>query len=350
MMSSNSKRPIVIWLFTGCFLVFAMVIIGGITRLTGSGLSITTWNLVMGAIPPLNHNNWLDAFHQYQQSPQFKIVNSDMTLDQFKHIFFWEYFHRLMGRVVFLWFFIPFAGMLYLKISKRKELPQIFIPTLIICALIGLQGLLGWYMVASGLVDVPAVSHYWLAAHLICAFITFGYILWVALGLIYNNEDKLQADMPFKKISLVIMITAVIQIIYGAFVAGLHAGKIYNTWPKMGADWFPDTIVFYQPFISNFFENRIGVQFVHRYIALVLVCLGLILFFRFRKHPFPSIKGSVLFFLCALGLQFTLGVLTLIYAAPITLAVFHQIGGFVLFTSAVILLHRAVKPESSGVH
>jgi heme a synthase len=343
-MNTNKYRPVIIWLFTGCFLVFAMVIIGGITRLTGSGLSITEWNVIMGSIPPLNHQDWVIAFEKYRLTPQFRIMNSGMSLEEFKSIFFWEYLHRLIGRIIGIVFIIPF---LYF-ILKNMLNPWLTRQLIIIFLLGGFQGFLGWYMVASGLVDIPAVSHYRLAAHLITAFLTYGYILWVALTLIYGQRANIKTEneaKPFKSLSVTILSITVLQIIYGAFVAGLKMGKGYNTWPKMGSEWFPESI-FAHPTWKTFLQDW-GVQFVHRYIALILVVMGVILYARFRKYPDASLKGSVIFFLCALAMQFTLGVFTLLYAAPVTLAVFHQMGGFVLLTSVIILVHRAVKPEYS---
>jgi heme a synthase len=341
-MKTNKYRPVIIWLFTGCFLVFAMVIIGGITRLTGSGLSITEWNVIMGSIPPLNHHDWVIAFEKYKLTPQFRIMNSTMNLQEFKSIFFWEYLHRLIGRIIGIVFLIPFLFFIWKKMLN----PWLTRQLIIIFLLGGVQGFLGWYMVASGLVDIPAVSHYRLAAHLITAFLTYGYILWVAMTLIFANHPpsaKQSDHKPFKTLSITILSITVLQIIYGAFVAGLKMGKGYNTWPKMGTEWFPESI-FVHPTWRTFLQDW-GVQFVHRYIALVLVAMGAILYTRYRKYPDPNLMAPVTFFLCALVLQFTLGVFTLLYAAPVTLAVFHQIGGFVLLTTTIILVHRSVKPE-----
>ena len=315
-----------------------MVILGGITRLTGSGLSITEWDVIMGTVPPLSQDDWNIAFDKYKQSPQFQKVNTGMDVEQFKSIFYWEYFHRLVGRLLGVVFIIPFLYFLFRKMLD----PPLIRKLLIILFLGALQGFLGWYMVASGLVNRPSVSHYRLALHLIMAFITFGYTLWVALDLIYQNKEGSQRPVSslFRNLTIVIAILVVIQIIYGAFTAGLHGGKVYNTFPKMGDEWFPSTIVAMSPLWTNFFENFIGVQFVHRYIGTLLVILGFILVYIYRKNPTPALYAPVWFFILALVIQFTLGVSTLLYAAPITLAALHQIGGFVLFTSVVILFNR----------
>ena len=339
MQTHSNNKPIIIWLFAGCFLIFSMVILGGITRLTGSGLSITEWDVIMGAVPPLNQADWNTAFDKYKQSPQYQKVNSGMDVEQFKSIFYWEYFHRLVGRLLGVVFIIPFLYFLF-----KKMLSPPLIRKLIVILLLGaLQGFLGWYMVASGLVNRPSVSHYRLALHLITAFITFGYTLWVALDLIYQDKTNTPGDVSrvFKNLTTIIAIIVVIQIIYGAFTAGLHGGKVYNTFPKMGDEWFPSTILAFHPWWENFFENFIGVQFVHRYIGTLLVVLGFVLIYLYRKNPMPALSAPILFFILALVVQFTLGITTLLYAAPITLAALHQIGGFVLFTSVVILAHKS---------
>ena len=316
-----------------------MVIVGGITRLTGSGLSITEWNVIMGSIPPLNAHDWQIAFEKYKLSPQFQKVNFNMNIEEFKSIFWWEFIHRFIGRMIGIVFLVPFLYFLL-----KKKLNKSLIKKLVFVFLLGgLQGFIGWYMVASGLIDKPAVSHYRLATHLITAFITYGYILWVALDLIYEGKDNGRISKGFKNLSLVILLLVIVQIIYGAFVAGLHGGKVYNTWPMMGNEWFPNTILAMSPAWTNFFENYIGVQFVHRYIAIILVILGTIIFLRYRKEKTMGMEGAIWFFITALGVQFTLGVITLLYAAPITLSAIHQIGGFFLFTSVVFLYHRTIQ-------
>lgn len=335
MQNHSNRKPIIIWLFSGCFIIFAMVVLGGITRLTGSGLSITEWDVIIGAVPPLNQDDWNIAFDKYKQSPQYQKVNTGMDLEQFKSIFYWEYFHRLVGRLLGVVFIIPFLYFLF-----RKMLDPPLIRKLVIILLLGaLQGFLGWYMVASGLVNRPSVSHYRLALHLITAFVTFGYTLWVALDLIYQNKETNQEHVPpvFRKLTLAIASLVIIQIIYGAFMAGLGGGKIYNTFPKMGDEWFPST---FHPVFASFFDYPVGVQIVHRYIGTLLVILGFILIYVYRRNPVPYLFNTVSFFIIALVVQFTLGVTTLLYAAPIILAALHQIGGFVLFSSVVMLLHK----------
>ena len=314
-----------------------MVVVGGITRLTGSGLSITEWNVIMGSIPPLNQNDWSLVFEKYKASPQFQKVNFSMNLEEFKSIFWWEFIHRLIGRLIGMVFLIPFLYFLWKKRLSKSLIRQL----LVIFGLGALQGFIGWYMVSSGLIDKPAVSHYRLATHLITAFITYGYIFWVALSLIYQNDPSPKVSKQWSRRTAVLLGIVILQIVYGAFVAGLHAGKVYNTWPKMGEDWFPSTILAMQPAWVNFFENYIGVQFIHRYIALALLLMGLLLAYFYRTEKAFALKQALNFFLIALVIQFVLGVVTLLYAAPIALSAIHQIGGFFLFTSVIFFYFRA---------
>ena len=316
---------IVVWLLTGCLLIFLMVIIGGITRLTGSGLSITEWNVVMGTIPPINHQDWQIAFEKYQQSPQFQKVNFDMKLEDFKSIFLWEYIHRLLGRLIGLVFLIPF---LYFLITKKLE-KSLIRKLLLLFALGGLQGFLGWFMVKSGLVNNPHVSHYRLAIHLLMAFITFGLTFWIALGLIYPHASTQPSAPPkiIKTTSRVILLLVIVQIIYGAFVAGLHAGRIYNTFPKMGNEWIAEAVTALEPFWRNLTENLAGVQFVHRCIAWILIGSIFLLWLLARNtHLTSTQKKGINALLIIVILQFCLGVFTLFFAVPIILAVLHQVG------------------------
>src|SRR5436190_8910788 len=229
-MKETSNKPIILWLLSGCILIFLMVVIGGITRLTGSGLSITEWNVVMGAIPPLNDTQWNEAFDKYKAIPQFQKLNYSFSLDDFKKIFFWEYLHRLVGRLVGIVFLLPF---IYFLITKQLDKPMIR-KAIFLFALGGLQGFLGWFMVKSGLSERTSVSHYRLAIHLVAAFITFAFTLWYALELIYMNEKRNSLlRKNYSGITRFLFATVLLQVIYGAFVAGLHAGKFANTFPTM---------------------------------------------------------------------------------------------------------------------
>jgi cytochrome c oxidase assembly protein subunit 15 len=338
-MENQQNKSVVIWLLTGCLLIFLMVVIGGITRLTHSGLSMVDWNPIMGFIPPLNEADWNVAFEKYKLYPEYQLVNSHFTLEEFKSIFFWEYLHRVIGRVIGLVFIIPF---IYFLIRKRLSKKVIF-QSLILLAMGGLQGFIGWWMVKSGLVKDPDVSHYRLATHLITAFLTFAYTFWVALGLIY--EDKKTLD--FKGLRLVLYFifgATVIQIIYGAFVAGLNAGFVMNTFPKMGDQWINDSVTVLTPFWTNFVEGIGGVQFVHRYLAYVVVSLILYFAIACRKYELTiRQKIATKTMLYAVGVQFLLGVFTLLYAVPVWLGVVHQVGAFLLLASVVYALHSFKK-------
>jgi cytochrome c oxidase assembly protein subunit 15 len=316
-----------------------MVIIGGITRLTHSGLSITEWNLIMGTIPPLNDADWQDAFQKYQQTPEFQKINFDMPLEEFKYIFFWEFIHRFIGRMIGVVFLIPF---IYFVARKRFD-KEMMRKALFLFLLGGLQGVIGWYMVYSGLQNDPHVSHYRLAMHLITAFITFGFTLWFALDLIYpiNKEYSVHTkDNTLYKLTKIILGIVCVQIIYGAFVAGLHAGKVYTTFPKMGEEWIASAVNAMQPMWRNFTENLAGVQFIHRTIAWLLVTLtGMYWFISTRFDLSKRQRNAITILVCVLVYQFLLGVFTLIYSVPVTLGVLHQMGAFFLFTSVIYLMH-----------
>lgn len=342
----SARRTIILWLFSGCLLIFLMVVIGGITRLTGSGLSITEWNVIVGTIPPMNEYDWQIVFEKYQQSPQFQKVNFDMKIDEFKSIFLWEYFHRLVGRMIGLVFLIPFIYFLATKKLEKSLVKKL----LLLLALGALQGFLGWFMVKSGLVNDPHVSHYRLAIHLITAFITFGFTFWIALDLIYPASSH-SSSFPLwiKKITRLIMLLIISQIIYGAFVAGLHAGKVYNTFPKMGDEWMAQAVTSMDPFWKNFTENLAGVQFVHRCIAWLLVILIFSLWFFTRNIELTSAqRRGVNVLLIVTVFQFCLGIFTLLFAVPITLAVLHQVGAFALFAAALFLSHRIKRVEKGS--
>ena len=243
-----------------------MVVIGGITRLTGSGLSITEWKIVTGTLPPLSEEAWQKEFDGYKQIPQYKLINSDFTLSDFKQIYFWEYLHRLIGRIIGMVFLIPFLWLII-----KNKLPEGFIKKgLILLGLGGFQGVLGWFMVKSGLSENVHVSHYRLAAHLISAFTVFGFTFWYALEITpppAPSPKERGKHHLLRKISIILLSIVILQIIYGAFVAGLKAGYGYPTWPKMGDEWISGDITALTPIWTNFLEGHAGVQFIHRYLA-----------------------------------------------------------------------------------
>lgn len=332
--SNNEHKPIINWLLLGCLLIFLMVLIGGLTRLTNSGLSMVEWNMFMGSLPPMNQADWQETFDQYKQYPEYRLVNFDFSLDEFKKIFLWEYTHRFLGRLIGLVFIIPFLWFLF----RRKLWPSLTYKLLIILFLGGLQGFFGWYMVRSGLIKEPDVSHYRLAIHLITAFITFAYTFWVALGLIYPKNRNKQKKMRPWLWSLLIL--TIIQIIWGAFVAGLNAGKIYNTWPKMGDSWIAESVTAIDPFLHNFIEGLAGVQFIHRYVAYLVVFMVLMVYFKGRDLFLNSKqKKGLNFLILMVAIQFFIGVLTLINSVPILLGTLHQLGAFFLLAGVVYCLH-----------
>jgi len=333
-MKANPHKSVIRWLLTGCFLIFLMVVIGGITRLTESGLSMVDWNLFMGAIPPLSEQDWIETFNQYKQYPEYQKVNFHFSLEEFKSIFFWEYLHRLIGRLIGLVFIIPFIYFLV----KKKLSKSLIKECVIILFMGGFQGFLGWWMVKSGLVDNPDVSHYRLGIHLIAAFLTFAYTFWVALKLMYQNEER--ANVPFMRKGLIaLLVLTIVQIIYGAFVAGLNAGFVMNTWPKMGEQWIADSVTALEPLWTNFVDGIGGVQFVHRYLAFIVV--GLVLFLLLKANKYALNKrqlAGLKSILIVVFIQFMLGIFTLLYAVPIVLGVVHQIGAFLLLGVIIFAL------------
>ena len=336
----KKNKYVVYWLLTGCFLIFVMVLVGGITRLTHSGLSISDYKLIQGTIPPMNEQEWQEAFELYKQYPEYQKLNYHYGIEEFKDIYFWEWLHRVLGRFIGVVFILPF---LYFLATKKLDRPTIK-KCLILLFMGGFQGFLGWYMVKSGLVDRPDVSHYRLAAHLTTAFLTFAYSLWVALDLIYPERKEI--NKKIRNLVRVGLVALLLQIIWGAFVAGLDAGFIHNHWPLMSDGKLIHETVYIeqQPFIKNFIEGKSGVQFIHRYLAYIVVGFIALIWFRTRKIQRTSLQAKGLQTLLALVfLQFVLGVLTLVYAVPLWLGVAHQIGAFFLLASMTFTLHRFAK-------
>nr|WP_293301741.1 COX15/CtaA family protein [Allomuricauda sp.] len=334
------NKAVVYWLLTGCALIFVMVLVGGITRLTHSGLSISDYKLIHGTLPPMNEQEWQEAFDLYKQYPEYQKLNSHFDLEDFKDIYFWEWLHRFIGRFIGMVFIIPF---LYFLFTKKLDRPTIK-KCLILLFLGGFQGFLGWYMVKSGLVDHPDVSHFRLASHLTMAFLTFAFSLWVALDLIYPTKKEINRSIRnLIRIGYVILL---LQIIWGAFVAGLDAGFIHNHWPMMSEGKLMHETVYieHQPVIKNFFEGKSGVQFVHRYLAYIVVGFIALIWFKTRKvERTPLQEKGLKLLLTLVGLQFVLGVLTLIYAVPLWLGIAHQIGAFFLLAAMTFTLHRFTK-------
>ena len=336
----KDNKKVIYWLLTGCLLIFIMVVVGGITRLTHSGLSISNYKLISGVIPPMNDVEWQEAFDLYKQYPEYQKLNNHFNLQDFKDIYFWEWLHRLIGRLIGLVFFIPF---LYFLITKQLSKPTIK-KAIVLLGLGAFQGFMGWYMVKSGLVDNPDVSHYRLAAHLTIAFITFAYTFWVALDLMFPNKKNINISFRnFIRWSLAILL---LQIIYGAFVAGLDAGFIHNHWPMMSEGKFMhETVLIEQhPWYKNFIEGKSGVQFVHRMLAYVVVGFIIVLWQKSKKLSLTTMqKKGINALLIMVGIQFLLGVFTILLQVPVWLGVAHQVGAFVLLSAMVFTLHRFSK-------
>lgn len=336
----KKNKYVVYWLLTGCALIFIMVVVGGITRLTHSGLSMSDYNLITGTLPPMSEEAWEEAFDLYKQYPEYQKLNYHFTLEDFKSIYFWEWLHRVIGRFIGIVFILPF---LYFLIRKRLDKPTVR-KCLVLLFLGGFQGFLGWYMVKSGLIDRPDVSHYRLAAHLTTAFLTFAYSLWVALDLIYPEKREIQKSL--RNLIRVALVLLVIQIIWGAFVAGLDAGFIHNHWPLMSEGKLIHETVYIEqnPLLKNFYEGKSGVQFIHRYLAYLVVGFVIAIWYKSRnfKNTIQQVKG-IKALLLLVSLQFILGVLTLILAVPLWLGVLHQVGAFFLLAAMTFTLHRFSK-------
>jgi len=336
----KDNKIVIYWLLAGCVLIFIMVVVGGITRLTHSGLSISNYKLISGTIPPLNEVEWQEAFNLYKQYPEYQKLNYHFTLNDFKEIYFWEWLHRVIGRLIGLVFIVPFVYFLLTKQLSKSTIKK----SILLLIMGGFQGFLGWYMVKSGLVDRPDVSHYRLAAHLTTAFLTFAYTLWVALDLIFPKKKEIEKG--FRNLIRLGLIVLLIQIIYGAFVAGLDAGLIHNHWPMMSEGKFMHETVYIEqnPLYKNFIEGKSGVQFVHRIFAYIVVAIILLIWHNSKRIIKTNYQlYGINFLLLFVFLQFLLGVFTILLQVPVWLGVMHQIGAFFLLSAMVFTLHRFSK-------
>jgi cytochrome c oxidase assembly protein subunit 15 len=326
MSTNSSQRAVAWWLFACCALVFATMVVGGVTRLTHSGLSIVEWKPLIGALPPLSHADWLELFAKYQQTPEFIKRNHDMTLDGFQFIFWWEWAHRLSGRLIGVVFFLPYVWFLargQLRGALAGKVFGFFI-------LGGLQGAMGWYMVKSGLVDDPRVSQYRLAAHLGLAFLIFGLMGWTGLGILQPRRAVASAPTLSQRLGNWLVALVFIMVLSGALVAGIHAGLAYNTFPLMNGDFVPPEIFMIDPLWLNFFTNMATVQFDHRMIAWAL--MALIPWYSWRIwNETPSARPAAVLLTLWLAVQVTLGIATLLLQVPVALAASHQAGAMVLF-------------------
>ncbi|GER58908.1 heme A synthase [Patiriisocius marinus] len=336
----KDNKKVIYWLLTGCALIFIMVIVGGITRLTHSGLSISNYKLISGTIPPLNDVEWNNAFDLYKQYPEYQKINKGMSLEDFKDIYFWEWIHRVIGRFIGVVFFIPFMYFLLTKQLTKATIRK----SILLMVMGGFQGFLGWYMVSSGLVDRPDVSHYRLAMHLTTAFLTFAYTFWVALDLWFPNRKEV--SISFRNLIRASAAVLILQIIWGAFVAGLDAGWVHNHWPLMSDGQFiHDSVTIEQtPVWRNFVEGKSGVQFIHRTLAYIVVAFIGLIWYKSKKLTTTVLqKRGVNILVALVGIQFVLGVLTLLWQVPVILGVLHQVTAFVLLAAMTFTLHRFTK-------
>jgi len=343
----KNDKKVAIWLILVAAVIFFMIILGGATRLTHSGLSMVDWNPIMGVVPPLNEDEWMQTFKRYQQFPEYQKINEGMSVDEFKSIFYYEYFHRVLGRIIGLLFLVPFLFLWFRGVIRRSMLPQM----IIMFVLGGMQGLLGWYMVKSGLVNDPHVSQYRLTAHLLTAVMIYCYMLWVAFGLLKKAPLVVLTDAGKNLYRNAIGITALIifMISSGGFVAGTKAGYAYNTFPLMAGKFIPDGMYTLQPFWLNWFENITAVQFNHRMIAYLLVILIPLFAFAVRRIAVtPRSRIAAHLLLAMLVTQVTLGVATILLHMPVVIAVSHQ-GGAILLLTIAIFITREIKQEKEAL-
>ncbi len=312
-----------------------MIIIGAITRLSESGLSMVEWRPLIGALPPMNEEEWKRIFNLYKESPEFQKKNFWMSVADFKYIFFWEWFHRFWGRMIGIIYMLPFTFFL-LKGWIPKTYKLKFFGLLLLG---GAQGAMGWYMVKSGLVDIPTVSHYRLAAHLFLAFLIIALMLWLGMTLRKAASGRAEnPDSALFKHGLICLGALVATIFWGAYTAGLDAGLVYNdSYPKMGATWIPEEVWFYKPVWLNFFENHAGVQFMHRWLAFITLLLVL----SFSAHAIRKRRTDICFALISIMvlMQFALGIITLFSHVALPIATLHQAGAVILLGLLILCLH-----------
>lgn len=338
---TKEQKAVYWWLWLGVAMILCILVIGGITRLTGSGLSITEWNVFMGTIPPLNEADWQTEFLKYQQIPQYQKLNARMTMDEFKFIYFWEYIHRLIARSLGIVFLIPFVYFWlkqYLSPTLKKQL-------LFLVFLGALQGGLGWFMVKSGLSELVYVSHYRLAAHLSMALVLMSACVWIAYSIKHQHYKALNAqEKHFKTGFIVIGVLIVFQIVWGAFTAGLKAGYQYNTFPLMYGSLIPMNMFSIEPALLNFTQNPGTVQWVHRVLGIsVLIGTYIMLWIAIRVEALAELKKPAIYFSLLISVQVLLGILTLLHFTPLILASLHQ-----LVAAFVIIYWLRIKFQLSG--
>ena len=333
------KKNISTWLISMFWIVSFMIIVGGLTRLTDSGLSITKWQLFSGFLPPLNSSDWNNYFNLYKQIPEFKIQNYEMSLQEFKIIFWWEWAHRFLGRLIGITFLLPLLYFTF-KVGFKKLL-NFYLIFLLIC----FQGFIGWYMVSSGLVDRVDVSHFRLSIHLVIAFIIITLILWnyFSLTIKTNSNKNLKYFLPLSFFTLIY-----IQIIIGAFVSGMDAGQIYNSWPLMDSNYFPDDNKYINLFKLSAFSDPSLVQFMHRNLAYLILLFYLILLIKVYSNKNTNLYFAINVLGVILFIQILLGILTLLNGAQILLASMHQISSIFLVSSSIYFLYLNFNQQPSS--
>ena len=322
------------WLLTMIILVFLIIVVGGLTRLTDSGLSITQWELFKGILPPLRESTWINYFNLYKEIPQFKFINPTMTLTEFKVIFYWEYFHRLLGRIIGLVYLIPLIFLSFQNIVEKKTLKIFYF----IFFLILTQGILGWYMVESGLVINTSVSHFRLSLHLFFAFIIISFLIWNYFNFKYK-KNKIFFNLD-NKLTKLLFLFILVQIIIGAFVSGLDAGLIYQTWPKMNLAYFPDDLQTNQFNLKYLFNSQSFVQFLHRTFAYLIIFFTIIIGFKMILQKQKKYILNYLIVLFVLTIQVLLGIFTLISGLNLYLASLHQITSVILVYTVLSLNYK----------
>jgi cytochrome c oxidase assembly protein subunit 15 len=334
----RNNKQIAFWLLVCCLLVFSMVVLGGVTRLTRSGLSMVEWDPIMGIVPPMNEAEWQTAFDKYKQFPEYQKINAHMDLAGFKSIFLVEYAHRVLGRTIGLAFLLPFLFFWVTRKISRELVPKL----VLMFVLGGLQGLLGWYMVKSGLVDRPHVSQYRLTAHLLAAFAIYGYMLWVALALLRPRAANAGVDniISLRRMGWLVTAFLLLVITSGGFVAGTKAGFAFNSFPLMNGQWLPPGYWALQPGWLNLFDNIATVQFNHRWLAITLAVVVCGYWWKSRRYPLDhSARGAFMLLLLVLGAQIALGISTLLMVVPVKLGAAHQGGALLLFSAALYVNH-----------
>ena len=340
MLLNNQKyyKYINLWLILTIILVVSMIIVGGLTRLTDSGLSITRWELFTGLFPPLSENKWIEYFDLYKEIPQFLLINKKITIKEFKIIFYWEYYHRLLGRVIGLFFLIPLIFFTFKKIIYKNDLISLYLIFSLIC----FQGFIGWYMVQSGLINNVTVSHFRLSLHLFIAFVILALLVWIYINNINSTKKFFFNFSSENNIIKIFILLIFLQIIFGAFVSGLDAGKIYQSWPLMNSSYFPNDVQIKNILDFINFNDRSYVQFLHRNIAYLIFFIYLFIGFNILVHKKKYLYKSYLIVLVILLAQLVLGISTLLSGLNFYLASLHQISSIFLVIFSLSLYYRSI--------